>query len=97
MPHLRLEYHDEGDDTDIDESPEQGVHQLHIKRRHDHSQDEKQDDRHEYVHSGGASYPPERQVDEYGDHQYVQDVRKRQVEESEDIQKHLDSFSLYDP
>ena len=83
MPDLRLEDHDERDHSHVDERPEQGAHQLHVECRHDHSQDEQQDDGNKDIHSGRPSYPSENQIDEYGYHQYVQNVRKRKVEESE--------------
>ena len=68
VPHLGLEYDDERDHAHVDESSQQGVHQLHVERRHDHPQHEKQDDGDEYIHCRRPSYPPECQVDEYCDH-----------------------------
>ena len=40
MSDLGLEDHDQGQYTYIDECSQQGVHQSHVQRRHDHSQDE---------------------------------------------------------
>ena len=79
MTYLRLENDDEGKDTHVDEGAEDGAHQLHVQGKRKDSQDEYAKDRYEDVHCGRASYPSEYEIDDGGNHQYVQNVGERQV------------------
>ena len=65
---LGLEKNDQGEYSDIDESAQDGVHQVHVESRDNDFEDEHGHDCHEYVHGGGAPDPLEYEVDQDCNH-----------------------------
>ena len=76
MPDLRLEYDDDGQNTYVEDGFQQGCHHLHVQRLHDDAHHQQEKDGDEYLHSGGAPDPPEKDEQDSRYHQDIENIRQ---------------------
>ena len=84
-----MEDNNQGQYANVDESAQQGFHQLHVKGVGHYQKHVNDDYRHKDVYGGGVAYPPEDRKDNQGYNQYVYDVRERQAQKPENCSRHM--------
>lgn len=83
---FRLEYHDKREHSDVKNRLHESCHQPHVERRYQHPDDVERHDSYEDAYRRRSSEPLEGQEDDHAEKKYVQDVRKRHFQKSENRQ-----------
>ena len=92
FPDLRLEDHDDGEDTDVKYHVHDGDHESHVEGSHDDADHVQRYDCHEDAHCRGAFEPSEHQEYDYAQQKDVQNIDNLYLQKIESGEQHIPIF-----